>query len=111
MNIGNQTENKTYYMNDENIRVPLPKVTNENDLDITIDNQLKFTIHINEQVKKANQVLGLIRRSFSFMNKKMFLQLYKSLVRPRLEYGSQAWAVIYKKESIAIETYRGERQR
>ncbi len=29
MHIDNQNENKNYYMNDENIRVPLPKVTNE----------------------------------------------------------------------------------
>ncbi len=33
----------------------------------------------------------------------MFLQLYKSLVRPSLEYGTQAWSVVYKKECIAIE--------
>ncbi len=37
------------------------------------------------------------------MDKIMFLQLYKSLVRPHLEYGSQAWSVIYKKESVVLE--------
>ena len=33
----------------------------------------------------------------------MFLSLYKSLVRPHLEYGCNIWSVIYKKEAIAIE--------
>ena len=33
----------------------------------------------------------------------MFLTLFKSLVRPHLEYGSNVWAVIYKKEAISLE--------
>ncbi len=37
------------------------------------------------------------------MDKEIFIKLYKSLVRPHLEYGSQAWSVIYKKECILIE--------
>ncbi len=37
------------------------------------------------------------------MDKEIFIKLYKSLVRPHLEYGSQAWSVIYKKECMLIE--------
>ena len=48
-------------------------------------------------------MLGLIRPSFSFLDKDMFLCLYKSLVRPYLEYGSQVWSVIYKKEAVTLE--------
>ena len=33
----------------------------------------------------------------------MFLCLYKSLFRPYLEYGSQVWSVIYKKEAVTLE--------
>jgi hypothetical protein len=57
---------------------------------ITIDEKLKFKIHINNQTKKANQRLGMIKRSFTYryMDKNMFTTLYKSIVRPHLEYGS-----------------------
>ena len=48
-------------------------------------------------------MLGLIRRSFSFLDNDMFLCLYKSLVRPFLEYGTQVWLVIYKKEAVTLE--------
>ena len=33
----------------------------------------------------------------------MFMTLFKSIVCPHLEYGSNIWSVIYKKEAIQIE--------
>ena len=32
-----------------------------------------------------------VQRSFDFLDEKLFLQLYKSMVRPRLEYGHVMW--------------------
>ena len=75
----------------------------EKDLGIIIDNKLNFQNHINKQVNKANQKLGLINRSFKYMDKDMFLQLFKSLVRPHLEYGSTVWSVANNKEAMIIE--------
>ncbi|KAK3084823.1 hypothetical protein FSP39_019637 [Pinctada imbricata] len=92
----NQT---TYTMNDEEIT----KCDSEKDLGITVDDKLKFQVHINTQIKKANIKLGLIKRTFTYLDKDIFLKLYKSLVRPHLEYGSNVWSVIYKKEAIALE--------
>ncbi|KAK3101483.1 hypothetical protein FSP39_003928 [Pinctada imbricata] len=98
LHLGRQT-NYTYTMAGKEIT----KINNEKDLGIIIDNELKFQTHICTQVKKANQILGLIKRSFSYLDEEMFLTLYKSLVRPHLEYGSNIWSVIYKKEAISIE--------
>ena len=81
----------------------ITQCTEEKDLGITIDEKLKFQIHINNQTKKANQRLGMIKRSFTYMDKNMFTTLYKSIVRPHLEYGSNIWSVMYKKEAIQIE--------
>ena len=50
--------------------------TKEKDLGITIDGKLKFQIHINNQTKKANQRLGMIKRSFKYMDKNMYTTLY-----------------------------------
>jgi hypothetical protein len=65
------------------------------DLGITIDEKLKFQIHINNQTKKANQRLGMIKRSFTYMGKNMFTTLYKSIVHPHLECRSNIWSVMY----------------
>jgi hypothetical protein len=78
------------------------QVTEEKDLGILIDDKLKFQQHINPQTKKANQRLGMIKRSFRYMDKEVFLTLFKSIVRPHLEYGSNVLSVIYiKKRSYA----------
>lgn len=77
--------------------------TEEKDIDITIYEKLKFQIHINNQTKKANQRLGMIKRSFIYMDNNMFTTLYTSIVRPHLEYGSNVWSVIIKKEAIQTE--------
>ena len=37
------------------------------------------------------------------MDKDIFLTLFKSIVRPHLEYGNSVWSVIYKKEAIQLE--------
>jgi len=42
-------------------------------------------------VKSANKTLGMISRTFMYKNNVTMLQLYKSLVRPKLEYCIQAW--------------------
>jgi hypothetical protein len=45
------------YMMEENT---IANTMEEKDLDIIIDNKLNFQNHINKQVNKANQKLGLI---------------------------------------------------
>ena len=66
----------------------LAEDTTEKDVGVTFDQSLKFSIHIKNMVSKANQRLGLIKRSFSHLNIRSFKLLYKSLVRPILEYCS-----------------------
>lgn len=66
--------------------VTLESITEEKDLGVWVDNKLSFNSHMEKQVNKANRQLGLIRRSFDFLDKDTFNTLYKSLVRTHLEY-------------------------
>ena len=43
---------------------------------------------------KGNQILGLIRRNITYMEKKLMIPLYKAIFRPYLEYCIQAWRPI-----------------
>ena len=93
-----------YFMKDsQNVLHKIQDVQQEKDLGVTFDQKLKFETHINTKINLANRNLGLIVRSFSFMNKEMFLQLYKSLVRPHLEYASVIWGPSSKKYAKSIE--------
>ena len=52
---------------------------------------------------KANRMRGLIKRTFKHLDSDMLLCLYKSLVRPQLEYCSTVWTVLFIKEASEIE--------
>ena len=67
------------------------------------DQSLKFDLHIDTIVNKANSMIGLIKRNFSFMDIDIFLNLYKALIRPHLEYGQIIWSPQYIRQSRKIE--------
>ena len=54
-------------------------------------------------MNKANSVIGLISRTYQYMDKKTFNLLFKALVRPHLEYAKQVWAPMYKRQETIIE--------
>jgi hypothetical protein len=58
----------------------------ERDLGIIVDNRLKLDAHTESQINKASSKLAVIRRSFNYLEPDTFCTLYKSLVRPHLEY-------------------------
>ena len=80
-------------------------LTSEKDLGlgVTIDQQRKFSDHIQNAVKKANRVLGCLVRTFRHLNKDTFLLLYKAMVRPHLEYASCIWCPHLIKDRDLIE--------
>ena len=70
----------------------LKKATSEKNLGAIINKDMKFKDNITTQIKKANRVLGMIRRNFEYVNKNMFQTLYSMLVRPHLETAAQLWS-------------------
>ena len=74
-----------------------------NDLGITVSKDFKFSCHCSAVVKKANRMLGFIKSSISSRKKDVILPLYKSLVRPHLEYAVQFWSPHYRSGISCIE--------
>ena len=92
MHVGENSVVSTYKMGSEENRTEIQKVKAEKDLGVTIDDKLKFREHITQKVNIANRNLGIIFRTFSYMDKEMFLNLYKSMVRLHLKYATQIWS-------------------
>jgi len=66
---------------------PLPTVCQEKDLGVLIDrNELKFHQHTASVIAKANRLRAIINKSFINLDTIILTLLYKSLVRPVLEY-------------------------
>ena len=91
--------NEAYKMETTELR----QVRQEKDIGVNKDNQLKFENHMQEKVKKANNIMGLIRRTFVQLDEVSFSKLFKALVRPHLEYANSAWYLTKMKHIIAIE--------
>ena len=58
---------------------------------------------MNAKVKKANSMIFLIKSTFKYLDKNMFNLLYKSLVRPHVEYASPVWSPTYRMDVDCIE--------
>jgi len=69
--------------------VKLQLVKEEKDLGVTVSADMKWERQCIEAVKKANIMLDRIKRNFQDKSKDIVMPLYKSLVRPYLEYCCQ----------------------
>jgi hypothetical protein len=96
-------ENKYIMRKYEGGITTLENVDSEKDIGVTIDRHLNFEKHIQTQIIKANQIVGLTRRSFVHLDNITFSLLFKALVRPHLEYASSVWSPYKKKDIDAIE--------
>ena len=64
----------------------MAKYEEEKDLGVIFDKYLSFDAHIQNKANTSNSMTGIIRRTFTFIDGEIFTNLYKSLVRPHLEY-------------------------
>jgi len=79
------------------------EVESENDLGVTIRNDLKVSNQCAKAYASASRALGLIGRNIRYKQTDMMLKLFKSLVRPHVEYCTVAWSPHYKKDKQLIE--------
>ncbi|WP_221627760.1 reverse transcriptase domain-containing protein, partial [Proteus mirabilis] len=81
----------------------LGSVDEQRDLGVHVHRSLKVATQVNSAVKKAYGVLAFIGRGIEFRSPEVMLQLYKTLVRPHLEYCVQFWAPYLRKYVLALE--------
>jgi hypothetical protein len=97
--IGKSELQNNYYLNGSSLKW----VDEEKDLGVVIHKSLKSTKQSFSAVKKANRMLGMIARNIKSRTKEIILPLYRSLVRPHLEYNVQFWSPSFKKDVQLIE--------
>ena len=100
MHFGPGNPHHSYHLNDQ----ILEETQTEKDLGVMVDTSLKFHTHSSTAAKKANQMLGVIKKTYCSRDAISMSTLYKSMVRPHLEYGNAIWGPFYAGDAIKIES-------
>jgi len=87
LKIGFKNREKPYAL----IGAPLGIIKQENDLGVIFCKNLKIGKQCFKAASNGNKVLGMIKRIFTSRSKEIIIPLYKTLVRPHLDYCVQAW--------------------
>ena len=87
MHVGRGNSETNYLMNNQ----VLSKTEKERDIGVIIHKSLKPSLQCKEAARKANGVLTQIARSFHYRDRKTFLNLYTTYVRPHTEFSTPAW--------------------
>lgn len=98
MHLGNSNLKYDYQMEENGTLVKFETSDCEKDQGVNVDKDLKFSKHAELASNKANRLMGMIKRSFTYIEKEMFICLFKSMVRPHLEYDNVVWSPWYKKD-------------
>ena len=99
MRIGSRNQNARY----ELLGKEIASCQQEKDLGVIITNDLKPTKQCVEVEKRAQRILGYIKRQFKTRKKETILSLYNALVRPHLEYAVQFWSPSLRKDIARLE--------
>ena len=99
MHFGLNNPRLTYILNGHE----LDKMTSEKDLGVMVDDRLKFHVHTAAAIKKANQILGVIKKTYKTRDANTISTLYTSMVRPHLEYGNAIWGPCYMGDLKLVE--------
>ena len=103
LNVMNPGAEHRYQMDNNGTVCVLDQVHEEKDLGVITDDMLLFEEQCRKSVNAANKILFTIWRTFTFIDEKTMLQLYKPLVRSRLEYGVEIWSPNLKRLINEVE--------
>ena len=82
---------------------PIPHCNTVKDLGITLSSNFKWSAHISKLASKANYLSFNILRSFKSLEPSLYINLYKSHIRPLLEYNTPIWYPTLRTDVRTVE--------
>ena len=104
MHIGKKNINNNYtvLVNDLD-RVVINHTHQEIDLGIILTFDFKFSTQSSHSAAKANAILSMLKKTFITRDVEIWATLYRTYVRPHLEFAISAWRPYLKRDIQVIE--------
>ena len=67
--------------------INITRCSHQKHLGIVLDSKLNFNTHVAQKIKKCNKLIGLMKRLSINLPRNALLTIYKSFIRPHLDYG------------------------
>ena len=99
MHLGHNNSGANYHLND----VPLEETKEEKDLGVIFTQDCKPSRQCAKAAIRAMNCLRVVKRTFRHFDCNSFRVLYKTYIRPHLEYSVQAWSPYLTKDINALE--------
>ena len=103
LHIGGNNPKHNYTIGKDQNKVDLEETELEKDLGVMVDPLLNFESHIDSITKKASAKCYMILKNFTFRSKDILVPLFKTLIRPILEYANPVWNNNHRKCIDQIE--------
>ena len=95
---GKSNKGRTFTVNSR----ALGNVVEQRDLGVWVYSSLKEASQVDRVVKKACGTLSFIGQNIEHSNCEVMLQLYKTLLKPHLEYCFKFWAPCHRKDVVKL---------
>jgi Reverse transcriptase (RNA-dependent DNA polymerase)/Endonuclease-reverse transcriptase len=92
MHVGHRMPTEYYMQDDSGSRVKIEEVDEEKDLGVYLKRDLKSSTQCTKAAGKARAVLAMVKRNFKRLDSEDFRLIYKTYIRPHMEYCVQAWS-------------------
>ena len=100
MHLGRNNPDHTYTMDGHE----LESISEERDIGVVIQKNLKPTRQCIQASNKAKAVLGQLTRSFHYRDRHVFVRLYCTYVRPHLEFCTPVWSPSQQQDIKLLES-------
>lgn len=104
MHFGKKNPKTKYFLHDPLSGMhPLAETTCEKDLGVFLSADLKHQRQVASAAAKANSMFGILKNTFVSRDKNIWSKLYKTYIRPQLEFAVPVWNPYLKKDIAVLE--------
>ena len=100
IHMGHNNPHHTYMLGN----TPLGSSSSEKDVGVYIQSNLKNNEQCKKVARTCNNIIGMVRRSFTNKESSLMLQVYKTYILPHLDYAISVWNPWTQKDINILES-------